>query len=355
MKVLLPIILDRWRNPIATLLRACVKENPDIQFYSGSSPAFDEDRQLANDFWSLPNIKANSQFQLAVTKFDLIHTASITSHNQAAVIAAKLRTLGKAKYLATINLQVGPNDGKDWNLLKTAEFLFDGFVAVSEAAGADATQRCCDRFLGIIPNGFDSHYFDPNIEDGAGIPEKILNLEPGSFALFLGALEPRKNPGFIVELAKRHPETTFVGAGYIHPHGRHYEALVHSVPNYHWLGHIDRRWVRALLRRAGVLLFPSEREGLALSVIEALGMGVPVVCQPKTSMPELIQHGVNGMLHDISHIEDWSESMQKYLKRSAEERAAQRDLIRSRMVARYDWSVIGKKYGEIYRKLTNIC
>lgn len=108
MKVLLPITLDRWRNPIATLLRACVEANPEIEFFSHSGPLSEEDASLAKSFWSLPNLTALSQSQLAGTRYDLVHTASITVHNQAAVLAAKARSLGRARYLATINLKWVP-------------------------------------------------------------------------------------------------------------------------------------------------------------------------------------------------------------------------------------------------------
>lgn len=353
MKICLPISLDCWRNPIATLQRACVVMNPDLEFFSYSNPASDEDRRLAVDFWALPNITVSSQAKLATTRFDLIHTASISVHNQAAVLAAKLRSGGKAAYLATINLQVGANDGKDWHLLKSAEKLATGIVSVSEAAGSGVRQRCSDRFLGIIPNGFDATYFDPHIDDDDALPESVRHFAPGSYAIYVGALEPRKNPDFVVELARRHPDVTFIGVGYVHPLGRHFEPLVRSLPNYHWLGHVDRRSVRALIKNAGVMVFPSEREGLALSAIETLGMGVPVIAQPKSSMPELILHGTNGMLYDISQVDDWSNALLGYLGRSAAEYSRQKEHIRAETVAKYDWPIIGKRYGEIYRALTS--
>ena len=351
MRILLPISLDRWRNPIATLLRACVEANPEIEFHSASNPISEEDRRLGIDFWSRPNVKKGSQAKLATTRFDIVHTASITAHNQAAVVAAKLRNPGRCQYLSTINLQVGPADGKDWHLLRVAEKLADGFIAVSKAAGEGTSLRCPDRFLGIIPNGFDPEYFDPTIEDDDALPPQIRDLEPGSFPLCVGALEPRKHPEFFVELAKSHPDITFVGAGYVHPLGRHFEPMVKAVPNLIWLGHVDRRVIRALLKRAGVFLFPSEREGLALSVIEALGMGLPVIGQPKTSMPELITDGVNGHLFDISDQDGWSNALLATLGLGSEGRPFASSAIRAATMDRFAWQSIGRRYESIYREI----
>lgn len=351
MKILLPISLDRWRNPIATLLRACVMTNPDIEFFSYSRPASEEDRQLGEEFWSLPNIVSLSQPKLATTRFDLVHTASISWRNLAAVIAAKCRSSGRCSYLATINLEVGPKDGKDWTLLQVAEELADGLVSVSEAAGVGVAERCTDRFLQVIPNGFDPDYFDPSKSDEEALPKEVHALAAGSFALYVGALEPRKHPEFIVELARRQPDVIFVAVGYVHPEGRHFEPMMHSLPNLKWLGHVDRRCIRALMRQAGVFLFPSEREGLALSVIEALGMGLPVIGQPKSSMPELIENDVHGNLHDIRDVEAWISSMRKYLSRDEKQRQEHRHHTRPGIVNRYSWSSIGQQYGKIYQGL----
>jgi len=351
MRIMLPIKLDRWRNPISTLLRNCVEANPDIEFHSCSRPDSEEDRVLGDAFWQLPNIVKNRQTSMAFTRYDGVHTASITLHNQAAAIFVKARTAGKSRYLATVNLQVGPHDGKDWSLLKIAEYLADGIVAVSTAASDGVKQRCADRFLQIIPNGFDAAYYDPQIEDQEVLPAAVRDLTPGSFALYVGALEPRKHPEFVVELARRHPEIVFVGAGYIHPDGHHFVPMMHSLPNLLWLGHVDRRCIRALMRHAGVFVFPSEREGLALSVIEAMGMGLPVIGQPKTSMPELIRDASNGRLHDICEIHSWSESLLYYLGRNRDEQCVFGKITRASAVDLYSWNAIGREYGAIYRRL----
>jgi alpha-maltose-1-phosphate synthase len=350
MRVLLPISLDQWRNPIATLLRACVLANPEIEFHSFSKPFSDEDRRLGEHFWSLPNVASCSQPRLALMRYDVVHTASISLHNQAAVIAAKARSLSACSYLATINLQSGPGDRLDWQLLRIAEALADGVVSVSHAASEGVKSRCQERFLGVVPNGFDAEYFDPAIDDDA-LPSAARDYAPGTCALYLGALEPRKHPEFVVELARRHPETIFLGAGYVHPQGRHFEEMVRSQPNFLWLGHVDRRCVRALLKHAGVMLFPSEREGLALSVIEALGMGLPVIAQPKSSMPELIVHGENGRLHDIAEFDAWTESLHYYLGLTSLQRQQFCNQVRPTTIARYSWNAIGNRYGEIYQQL----
>ncbi len=60
-----------------------------------------------------------------------------------------------------------------------------------------------------------------------------------------------------------------------------------------WVGP-DR--VDALLREAGVFVLPSFVENLPLSIVEAFAYGVPVVCTPVGSVPEIVEDGRTGLL-----------------------------------------------------------
>jgi len=53
---------------------------------------------------------------------------------------------------------------------------------------------------------------------------------------------------------------------------------------------------RALLEHAAVFALPSYREGLPVSLIEAMGAGVPVVASPVGGIPEVVVDGASGYL-----------------------------------------------------------
>lgn len=57
-----------------------------------------------------------------------------------------------------------------------------------------------------------------------------------------------------------------------------------------------RRDVPALLAGLDALVFTSLREGLSMAMLEAMAAGVPVIATPVGGTPELITHGVTGLL-----------------------------------------------------------
>src|SRR3990172_3757686 len=52
-------------------------------------------------------------------------------------------------------------------------------------------------------------------------------------------------------------------------------------------GYLDRKELQSILHRADLLVFPSFYEGFGLPVLEAMSLGVPVVCSASASLPEV--------------------------------------------------------------------
>jgi glycosyltransferase involved in cell wall biosynthesis len=81
--------------------------------------------------------------------------------------------------------------------------------------------------------------------------------------------------------------------------GRHIKNLVTELKlssRVFFLGHRDD--VRMLLSAMDILIQPSRREALGLSVLEALSAGIPVLASKVGGLPEIIKNGINGYLFD---------------------------------------------------------
>lgn len=62
----------------------------------------------------------------------------------------------------------------------------------------------------------------------------------------------------------------------------------------HILGH--RRDVRRLLRAADLFIFPTQLEGQPFALAEAMTEKTPIVSSSASGIPEVIEHGVHGLL-----------------------------------------------------------
>tara|TARA_B110000503_G_scaffold120877_1_gene183929 strand:- start:4648 stop:5793 length:1146 start_codon:yes stop_codon:yes gene_type:complete len=67
------------------------------------------------------------------------------------------------------------------------------------------------------------------------------------------------------------------------------------------------------LRISDLFLLPSATESFGLAALEAMASGVPVVASNTGGLPEVIEHGVSGFLHDVGDIESMAQSAMSVL------------------------------------------
>ena len=58
-----------------------------------------------------------------------------------------------------------------------------------------------------------------------------------------------------------------------------------------------------------ILLMPTVREGLSLSVLEAMACGLPVIASDCSSLPEQIDHGKGGFLCPVGDVDDFAKKI----------------------------------------------
>jgi glycosyltransferase involved in cell wall biosynthesis len=117
----------------------------------------------------------------------------------------------------------------------------------------------------------------------------------GSYVLFLGTLEPRKNLGALLDayerLVARRPVPPLVLAGRAIDGSRQWLDRIARPPlegRVRHIGYVDPARRRELYEGAGVLVQPSFEEGFGLPVLEAMTMGVPVVAANRGALPEVL-------------------------------------------------------------------
>lgn len=141
------------------------------------------------------------------------------------------------------------------------------------------------------------------IHHGIPIDDFTFNPDGGDGLLFFGRIHPDKGAKEAIAVAQAANRSLDL-YGIVQDEGYYERKIVPSVDGdivrYHGaVGGAARR--EALGSAQALLHLINFDEPFGLSVIEAMASGTPVIATNRGSMPELIEHGVNGFLVDDIH------------------------------------------------------
>jgi glycosyltransferase involved in cell wall biosynthesis len=107
--------------------------------------------------------------------------------------------------------------------------------------------------------------------------------------------------------------------------------------------------VRAALRSIDIFVHPSLSEGLPNSVMEAMACGCCVIASDVGGCPELIEHGVHGLLTPVGDLE----SLEGHIAAAAEQPELRRQMAQAavqRMAQEFSVETSARRMGEIYER-----
>lgn len=149
-----------------------------------------------------------------------------------------------------------------------------------------------------------------------------LARNPNNTVLFLGEIGKRKGgydmPLVAAEVVKAVPDVKFVLAGAGSPADE--RAVKALFKKYGVSDHvIFPGWVRGkkkdtLLREADVFFLPSYNEGMPMSVLDAMGYGLPIVSTNVGGIPKIVHNGKNGYCCDAGDVTSFAKGIIELLK-----------------------------------------
>jgi glycosyltransferase involved in cell wall biosynthesis len=208
-----------------------------------------------------------------------------------------------------------------WNVLGTHLFrrsvrvvAVSRFVAdfLVEALGVDPAK------VVVIPNGVDPRFRPLEAHEvAATLPPA---LERHVFLLAVGNVVPVKNHLTVVrafrKLVRRFPELHLVVCGRDdHPYSARVKAAVAEAgltTRVHFLGFLDGDALVPLYNRATLLLLPSLTEGFALSALEAMACGTPVIASATGGASEICGDAV-ALVDDPLDVDAWVATTEQLL------------------------------------------
>ena len=174
----------------------------------------------------------------------------------------------------------------------------------------------------------------------------------GGFLMYSGRLSEEKGLESFIRAAATIPELPIKIAGK-GPLDESLRILVKELGAHHieFLGFTAPSEVLKLRKRAEGEFLPSIwYENASISVLQAMGLGLPVLTTRIGGNPELVEDGVNGFLAIPNNIEDWKRTLRRFLATTPEIRKKMGEAGRDKVRKRHLWSEHLKLVEKCYRE-----
>ena len=216
----------------------------------------------------------------------------------------------------------------------------------------DFIKKYGGKNITVIPNGMGKHFLT-KIENN-DFKEKYHI--PGKLVLFFGRLNITKGPEHFVDIAKRilkkRTDVTFVIRGPDEGMKAQVVEAIKGEPRIILLDATrDIQEIIKMYQAADVYVMPSFREGLPLTLFEAMACGLPIVATPVNGIAYEIVEGLNGFLVKYGDEEGFAQKIEKLLdNEELRKKISETNLIKAKD---YDWDIIHQRYLDEYKKLIN--
>ena len=218
----------------------------------------------------------------------------------------------------------------------------DGVICISENTKRDL-YNFYPNYKGkvqVIYHGYDNSLYKFN---GKSLEKRTYNV------LFVGSRVSYKGFNFTVSLLKHFPQLNLkiVGGGDLTE--AEIQLMEQNIPNrYEKLGFVSNEDLSKLYNNSFALFYPSEYEGFGFPVLEAQACGCPVICQNKSSIPEV--SGDKCVYVDSENFDKSLNAINRLFEHDYYEKL-QNDCLEN--VKRFSWEKCIKETTEFYNSVLN--
>lgn len=195
--------------------------------------------------------------------------------------------------------------------------------------------------------GIDVSRFRGNGEQGAALRRELGIPDEAAVLLSVGDLNKNKNHRAVLEalarMENRNLHYVVCGRG---PLKEELEAFAREkglADRVRFMGYRDD--IPAFYAMADVFVFPSFREGLSVSVMEAMASGLPIVCSRIRGNTDMVEDGVNGYLMEPGDPDSIAGALRRLENREKREEISRNNLKKAEI---YSLGVIAEQYRQLY-------
>jgi len=286
-------------------------------------------------------------------QLDLIHVHYAVPNAVSAVLARQILAPQPLKVVTTLHGTDITLVGNDPNYLETTRFGIeqsDAVTAVSEALRTTTLEQLgVSNDITVVPNFIQPERFDV-ASQGAGAKRWA---EPGEKILVhVSNFRPVKRVLDVVEVFARvrsemPARLLLVGDGPDRSRVEQYCRGCDLCDAITFVGHWAQ--VEEILVGADLFLLPSETESFGLAALEALACEVPVIATRVGGIPEVVPHGLAGMLFDVGDVESMAYAAIELLG-NEQRRREMGKAARKWALDNFSEDVVVARYREVYER-----
>jgi glycosyltransferase involved in cell wall biosynthesis len=169
-------------------------------------------------------------------------------------------------------------------------------------------------------------------------------------------LFPRKGIRFLIQAAAqlkpRFPDLKLVlaGDGFERPELVRLAEELGIAEDVTFLGWVPNNALPPYYRAAAVSVIPSLEEGFGIPAAEAMGCEVPVVASDAGGLPEVVEHGVTGLVVPRGDVAALASAIGSLLE-DPERRRQMGIAGRRRAVENFDWDRTAEQFEQVYHEV----
>lgn len=167
--------------------------------------------------------------------------------------------------------------------------------------------------------------------------------------IFVGRLSREKGTDSLISIAEKlsnEIHLIILGAG---PEEQKIKDLAKTQKNVHFLGYQNKKETISLIRGSDILIQPSLQEGISSTLLEAMACKTAIIASNVGGNKEIIKNEKNGVLIEPTDLNEFIKKIQNLLNHNELRKSITDDAFV--YVKKYDWSVVGNQYLELYRSL----
>jgi glycosyltransferase involved in cell wall biosynthesis len=171
----------------------------------------------------------------------------------------------------------------------------------------------------------------------------------GGYLAFLGRFSPEKGADRAIEIARRCGMHIKLAAKVDPADEAYFAAVIRPLldqPHVEYIGEIGEQEKQEFLGKAAALLFPIDwPEPFGLVMIEALAVGTPILAFRRGSVPEIIDHGITGII--VDSIDEAVACVDRAMR-------LDRHVIRNMFEQRFSVERMAEDYVAVYRRILGL-